>query len=64
MPKNASIQGVFDFFAPFALVRPVTFTTLLFVASIWIYLYTRKAVKYRVCFLILDVPNIVVNLRV
>ncbi|PMD38765.1 putative cytochrome P450 alkane hydroxylase [Hyaloscypha variabilis F] len=47
MPASASFQDGVDFLPSFLSIRPSTFTALLLLASIWIYVYTRKAIKYR-----------------
>jgi hypothetical protein len=54
MPASASFQDGVDFLPSFLSIRPSTFTALLLLASIWIYVYTRKAIKYRVRTLLLD----------
>ena len=45
MPTSASSRGGADFLASFAPIRPSTFTALLVITSIWIYLYARKAIN-------------------
>jgi hypothetical protein len=54
MPASASFQDGVDFLPSFLRIRPSTFTALLLLTSIWIYVYTRKAIKYRVRTLLLD----------
>ena len=54
MATSASLQHGIDFLPSFALIRPSTFAVFLLVASTWIYLYARKALKYRVGSLVLE----------
>jgi hypothetical protein len=60
MSTSGFFHSADDFLATFAAVRPSTFTALVLVISLCIYLYARNAINYHVRFPILeDVRNLV-----